>query len=171
MDEGPAGIFTGGDPVADKVIQIGDPLLGSTVGAILFEFSRFGINDKGQIAFAVFSGGQQVVVRADPLATITADFDDDDDVDGDDFLLWQGGFGLASGADREDGEANDDGDVDGDDYAIWKAQFGMSDAMPAQAVPEAHAMAVMWLGVCGGASVWRGRRSRSVHAGRRMSAA
>jgi hypothetical protein len=162
LDDGPAGIFTGGDPVADKVIQIGDPLLGSTLGAILFEFSRFAINDKGQIAFVVISGGQQVVVRADPLATITADFDEDDDVDGLDFLLWEAGFGLTSGADHEDGDANDDGDVDEDDYAIWKAQFGMSDAMAAHAVPEPEGLALAAT-IMLGASAPRWRRVRSVH--------
>jgi hypothetical protein len=151
LDEGPAGIFTGADPVANKLIQIGDELLGSTLGGILFEFSRFGINDKGQIAFVAISGGQQVVVRADPLATITADFDDDNDVDGADFLFWQAGFGLAAGADREDG----------DDYAIWAAQFGLSSAMLSRAVPEPCASALGFLAVIAAGGL-PGRRS-SLH--------
>jgi hypothetical protein len=156
LDEGPKGIFTGGDPVADKVIQIGDALFGDTVGGFPFEFSRFAINDKGQIAFVVLNAGQQVVVRADPLTTISADFDEDDDVDGLDFLLWEAGFGLTSGADREDGDANDDGDVDGDDYAIWAAQFGMSEAMGSQAMPEPSALATGLFAVAlTGGQYWR----------------
>lgn len=43
------GIFIGDDPVADKVIQIGDPLFGSTV-TLLF-FAKAGLNDDGDVAF------------------------------------------------------------------------------------------------------------------------
>ncbi len=31
LDDGGKGIFTGPDPISDKVIAIGDPLFGSTV--------------------------------------------------------------------------------------------------------------------------------------------
>ena len=60
-----SGIFTGPDPVADKVIATGDPLFGSTV---------FGVggtleNDSGQIAFlASLTNGDTVLVRADPVS-------------------------------------------------------------------------------------------------------
>lgn len=42
------GIFTGSDPVADKVIQTGDSLFGSIVTELEF---YHGLNDRGQIAF------------------------------------------------------------------------------------------------------------------------
>ncbi len=59
------GIFTGPDPVADKVIAIGDPLSGSTVTTVIF--SREGLNDMGQVAFvASLADGRQGVYRADP---------------------------------------------------------------------------------------------------------
>ncbi|MFN3650995.1 MAG: choice-of-anchor tandem repeat NxxGxxAF-containing protein [Armatimonadota bacterium] len=59
------GIFTGPDPVADKVIATGDTLLGGTVQTV--ELSREGINDQGQIAFkATLAGGVQVIARANP---------------------------------------------------------------------------------------------------------
>ena len=51
------------------------------------------------------------------------DFDLDYDVDGDDFLAWQTGFGLSSGASPHDGDAEWDGDVDGDDFVIWQVSF------------------------------------------------
>ena len=52
-----------------------------------------------------------------------ADFDSDGDVDGDDFLAWQSGFGIEEGATRSDGDADGDGDVDGDDFLSWQAGF------------------------------------------------
>ena len=56
----------------------------------------------------------------------SADFDDDDDVDGADFLAWQRGFSIIDTATSGDGDANEDGDVDGLDLAIWQQQFGTS---------------------------------------------
>lgn len=59
------GIFTGPDPFRDKVIQVGDPLLGSTVTGL--EFNRFGLNDSGQLSFfATLANGEQVIARAEP---------------------------------------------------------------------------------------------------------
>src|SRR5688572_26155245 len=61
-----AGIFTGPDPVADKVIGIGDPLFGST----LTNFSIFSeaLNDAGQIAFFyVLANRRTGIALADPL--------------------------------------------------------------------------------------------------------
>jgi hypothetical protein len=65
-----------------------------------------------------------------------ADFDGDGDVDGQDFLTWQRGLGLAG--DLADGDADGDGFVDGDDLVVWRDQFGPgAPATPsAGAVPE-----------------------------------
>lgn len=68
-----------------------------------------------------------------------ADFDEDGDVDGADFLAWQRGLGALTGAARADGNANvaEDGDVDADDLAVWTEQFGTPGSTPAlSAVPE-----------------------------------
>lgn len=66
-DPGLAGIFTGGDPVADRVIAVGDVLDGSTVKALDSGSFRTGLNDAGQIAFLVFlDDGRTGVYRADP---------------------------------------------------------------------------------------------------------
>jgi hypothetical protein len=64
-----------------------------------------------------------------------ADFDNDLDVDGADFLIWQRFEGKASGAVNSQGDADGDHDVDAADLALWKAQFG-SVSPPVQAVPE-----------------------------------
>jgi hypothetical protein len=53
-----------------------------------------------------------------------ADFDQDNDVDGTDFLTWQRNVGKSSGATQSQGSVNGDGDVDGDDLAVWELQFG-----------------------------------------------
>jgi hypothetical protein len=66
-DDDPAlGIFTGSDPVADKVIARGDELFGRPVHGLTL--SRNGLNDSGQIVFtATLDGGGSVVVLADPV--------------------------------------------------------------------------------------------------------
>ena len=52
-----------------------------------------------------------------------ADFNSDGLVDADDFLLWQAGFGMQTGATLTDGDADTDGDVDGNDFLVWQASF------------------------------------------------
>ena len=59
------GIFTGGDPLTDKVIATGDSLAGSTVANL--NFLRSGLNNNGQIVFsAELADGTQGIFRADP---------------------------------------------------------------------------------------------------------
>lgn len=48
LDTGERGIYVGPNPVADKVIQQGDPLFGSTATSVLF---LRGLNNNNQIAF------------------------------------------------------------------------------------------------------------------------
>lgn len=65
-----------------------------------------------------------------------ADFDNDGDVDGRDFLLWQQNSGTV-GDEFVVGDANGDGDVNGADLAIWLAQYGNESLSAASgAVPE-----------------------------------
>jgi hypothetical protein len=57
---------------------------------------------------------------------LSADFDRDNDVDGDDFLIMQGNTGETEGMRHHHGDANADGAVDGDDWLLWQQQFGTS---------------------------------------------
>jgi len=58
-------VYTGEDPVADKVLATGDSLCGSTVTAI--NFQRYGINASDQLALAVeLADARQLIVRAEP---------------------------------------------------------------------------------------------------------
>ena len=63
-----------------------------------------------------------------------ADFDNDNDVDGDDFLIWQRGYPTGSHA---EGDANEDNLVNAADLTIWESQYGSAPPLQAiAAVPE-----------------------------------
>jgi hypothetical protein len=76
-----------------------------------------------------------------------ADFDNDVDVDGSDFLTWQRNLGNNSGtATNSQGDANQDGNVTGADLAAWRQNFGPAGAASAaQAVPEPSTLAMTLL--------------------------
>lgn len=82
----------------------------------------------------------EIDVNGQAAALTNANFDGDFDVDGKDFLTWQGGFGKTENAVLADGDANGDQDVDGDDLAVWRTQFGTTGL--ATAVPEPTALTV-----------------------------
>jgi hypothetical protein len=72
-----------------------------------------------------------------------ADFDQDGDVDGGDFLTWQRNLGSAGGLAQ--GDATGDGLVNADDLEYWSQQYGGADP-PTAAVPEPSAHVIMALG-------------------------
>jgi hypothetical protein len=75
-------------------------------------------------------------VRVEAVAApADADFDDDNDVDGADFLIWQRTFGGGGGLPQGDADGN--GQINAADLTIWKDQFGTTPAVAAlAAVPE-----------------------------------
>lgn len=91
-----------------------------------------------------FTGNATIYIDRIALTDLTfvapenANFDGDDDVDGNDFLIWQRGFGMTEGASLEDGDANGDGAVNESDLEIWEGQYGTSGLLTtaATAVPE-----------------------------------
>jgi hypothetical protein len=90
----------------------------------------------------------------------TADFDNDGDVDGKDFLTWQTGFGTEDAMTTE-GDANYDGLVNDVDLGFWQGQFGNGGSSVAAiaSVPEPSAMILALVGaVClGRRATRRGR--------------
>ena len=92
----------------------------------------------------------QVSSRVLVVVHLPGDFDLDGDVDDNDLLAWQTGFGTNIGATHMDGDGDGDGDVDGNDFLIWQSQFGSSGssagASPALgAVPEPTASALQFV--------------------------
>ena len=79
--------------------------------------------------------------------TSPADFDADGDVDGDDFLAWQSGFGLSAGAEKSDGDYDNDGDVDGDDFLGWQSAFDAAGGSSGAAAPEPGSLLVAAVGI------------------------
>ena len=86
-----------------------------------------------------------------PTTPIPGDFDDDQQVDGDDLTIWKGAFGGA-GAD-----ADGDGDSDGADFLIWQRNFGtgVPTAVVAGAVPEPSTALLALMGVAGAMRISR----------------
>lgn len=73
---------------------------------------------------------------ATPTPVVAGDYDNDSDVDGNDFLVWQRGFGsnVAPPGTDPDGSAN--GVVDAADLTVWRNNFGAGAAAAARAIPE-----------------------------------
>ena len=92
----------------------------------------------------------------------SADFDEDGDVDGVDFLTWQRGVGALLGASHADGDADGDGDVDKVDLGILEADYGTSSLLAnVVSVPEPGTivLAVLSLPTLLFAPRWRASRS------------
>jgi hypothetical protein len=80
----------------------------------------------------------------------SADFDQDGDVDGRDFLMWQRGFGTLINATLADGDADGDGDVDTADLAVYQNQYFPGGTAPLalmHAVPEPGSALLLASGV------------------------
>jgi hypothetical protein len=82
------------------------------------------LGDDG-LAFAT-SAGKVYIARGSLIEGPTADFNEDNQVDGADFLLWQAGLGVTD-AKLGQGDADGNGKVDAADLAVWKQQFGTID--------------------------------------------
>ncbi len=58
------------------------------------------------------------------------DVDSDGDIDFQDFMALQAGYGIPGGATREEGDVDGDGDVDFQDYLLLESHFGYGLDMP-----------------------------------------
>jgi len=134
-----------------------------------YDFDKPGAAE--DIVFSYHIAGNPAYLTVGPVAyynggATNADFDGDGDVDGADFLAWQRGFGMTSGATLADGDANADGSVNAADLAIWQSQFGTggsaSQTLAGTSVPEPGALGLLLLVAAGlGLGCFRRCRART----------
>jgi hypothetical protein len=118
-----AEIYTGGPlfPQADWQSFTWDTTLGPDVsGGVTLQLKASCGPVEGCGVDAYFDNASITIPGPDP----SADFNDDDDVDGVDFLIWQRGFGLSGQVDNSHGDADFNGTVAAADLAIWETQYG-----------------------------------------------
>ena len=78
--------------------------------------------------------------------SIPGDYDNDDNVDGDDLTVWRGDFGDTGAGVAADGD-NDD-DADGNDFLIWQRNLGMqAGTVNVGAVPEPAGLSLLLAGM------------------------
>jgi hypothetical protein len=88
---------------------------------------------------------------------IDADFNNDNIVNGTDFLIWQRNNG-ASGASNAQGDSNSDGLVNAADLGNWKSRFGLpSGEAVTVSIPEPATMSLLGAGALLGFVVRRKR--------------
>jgi hypothetical protein len=94
------------------------------------------------------------------LATppLTGDFENDSDVDGNDFLIWQRGFGGPGT--KATGDADGNGVVNNADLAAWRLAFGGGVVAAAGSVPEPLGAVNVLIGIVACAAAARGPRQR-----------
>ncbi len=110
-------------------LSIGHNLLSDTSGVASGSIF-LGVAD-GPVTNTAGSTGSVFDLSLEARPLHPADFDNDGDVDGKDFLTWQHGFSIIGGATRTDGDATNDGRVDSDDLVVWETQYG---TVPAGAI-------------------------------------
>lgn len=91
---------------------------------------------------AASPGNDQIVwYQNDPPEDVAGDYDEDGDVDGADFLVWQRTLGAAATPNGSGADGSSNGVVDAADLGIWSANFGAASApvvpaLQADAEPE-----------------------------------
>ncbi len=140
------------DDDGDYGPAVDGPLPSNSLSALLFQ----GIaSDKSTTNFddyALTSGAATFTNNAGTAFTLvapfveSANFDGDNDVDGEDFLIWQRFAGGPGGLSQ--GDANNDGNVDEDDLAIWEAQYGLPVTLSGvSAIPEPQSICLLLCGL------------------------
>ncbi len=143
--------LTTNDGNGDFGPAFGGPLPTSSLSALLFPGAASAASTTNLADYALTSGAATFFNNAGTQFTLvaaaadSANFDEDNDVDGEDFLIWQRFAGGAGGLSQ--GDANSDGNVDDDDLAIWETQYGLPVPLVGiAAVPEPQSVCLL---ICG----------------------
>jgi hypothetical protein len=116
-----------GGPTQTRALLPGSPAIDAGDPTIQHNLNQF--DQRGDPFLRVTDGDLPDDIAIDigayeAQAPPSADFDQDSNIDGHDFLLWQRGYGTTVGAAKSDGNSDDDGDVDASDRAAWEVTFG-----------------------------------------------
>jgi hypothetical protein len=119
------------------------------------------LNSEGILQNVFLSDRTKGLIVVDvSAAASTGDFNDDNVVDGADFLAWQRNVGVASNATLAMGDGNRDKKVGAPDLTVWKFQFGEDGSHHAvAAVPEASSLLLAAVGLLAGGISLRRRSS------------
>ena len=83
----------------------------------------------------------------EPAIELPADFNQDWDTDGSDFLVWQRNVGTVFSAFKNEGDGDGDGDVDAADLTVWQTTHGRT-LNESAAVIETPEPAAVLLALC-----------------------
>lgn len=149
---GPTTGLVTNDANGDFGPAFGGPLPSTSTSALQFQGIASAPSTTNLADYALTAGAAVFTNNAGTSFTVvgletSADFDEDTDVDGLDFLTWQKGFGAAGGLGQ--GDANNSGTVDGADLTVWEEQFGQLGGTLAAtaAVPEPQSIYLLLSGM------------------------
>jgi hypothetical protein len=127
-------IWQFGTERSDRALGVAIDLLGNVFVSGRTGGAFGGPNGGDYDAFVLKRSSEEVPISP-------GDYDDDADVDGADFLIWQRSVGSSTNL-AADGDGN--GSVGSEDYAIWRAHFGQVGA-GGTTVPEPSTFALLGL--------------------------
>jgi hypothetical protein len=131
---------------AGVVLDLGKPVNISAGPLELDDFHFEFLMSNGQVLEGVVAFG------ALPGQFDAGDYDDDGDVDGADFLLWQRTLGAVANPAGSGADGSGNGFVDAADLVVWKGAFGSLAASSAlMAVPEPASLAASLVALAAGA--------------------
>jgi|GEM_PF-4632034 len=143
----------------DEEISISSYTVAGSAVTLTIPVSMYDVDSSGNLEF--FTTGT-LVATANLASPVTSDFDQDGDTDGNDFLLWQRGYGIQGTAMLGDGDGNGDGNVDERDLTVWQSLDGfVAGLVPPPAVtgvPEPASVLLVSLGALAAVSRFTRRR-------------